>query len=49
MAHFGEGQGDIVLAELECTGEEAGLGHCLSRNQCDHFEDVGVVCAANSK
>ena len=48
MAHFGEGTGDIVLDNLECTGSEGSLWDC-ERNEwgehnCGHSEDAGVRC-----
>ncbi|XP_041455891.1 deleted in malignant brain tumors 1 protein-like [Lytechinus variegatus] len=47
-AAFGEGTGDVILANLRCTGEETDLMACPStgplNNRCLHFQDAGVVC-----
>nr|XP_054773054.1 deleted in malignant brain tumors 1 protein-like [Lytechinus pictus] len=48
-AFFGEGQGDIVLDNSQCSGDERHIALCgnpkyLSHN-CGHDEDAGVVCS----
>ena len=47
-AHFGEGVGDILLDNLQCTGREASLLDCphngLYVHNCDHSGDAGVTC-----
>ena len=47
-AHFGEGSGDILLDNLQCTGREASLLDCPHNgvyiHNCDHSEDAGVTC-----
>ena len=49
-AQFAGGFGQILLDDLECTGEESTLGSCLHggwyNHNCDHSEDAGVVCNA---
>ncbi len=48
QAFFGQGSGSIVLDNVACTGSEPTLLTCRSNpigiNNCDHSEDVGVVC-----
>lgn len=45
---YGEGLGDIILSELDCTGEERTLLNCSRGRRisrvCDHSEDAGVRC-----
>ena len=47
---FGEGTGDILFAELGCTGSESSLlecGHDASAiSGCSHSEDVGIICSS---
>ena len=47
-AHFGEGSGQILLDNLQCTGREATLLDCQHNGKyvhnCDHQEDAGVTC-----
>lgn len=47
-AHFGKGQGNIVIEDLQCQGHERHLSECRSKtwlsNGCDHSRDVGVNC-----
>ena len=47
---YGEGIGEVVLRDLDCTGSESNLLECsrLERpfrsNDCSHSEDAGVRC-----
>ena len=47
-AYFGEGSGDILLDNLQCTGREASLLDCphngMYVHNCKHQEDAGVTC-----
>ena len=47
-AHFGQGSGQILLDNLECTGTEATLFECnnngINMHNCDHSEDASVTC-----
>ena len=47
-AHFGEGSGQILLDDLQCTGREASLLECSHRginvHDCTHSEDASVTC-----
>ena len=48
MAPFGQGQGTILMDEVECVGTETTLANCRfqgwSINDCDHSEDAAVIC-----
>ena len=47
-AIFGQGSGNIVLDDVQCTGSEDGILDCPSRDggvhDCNHYEDAGVRC-----
>uniref|UniRef100_A0A672YWM5 SRCR domain-containing protein n=1 Tax=Sphaeramia orbicularis TaxID=375764 RepID=A0A672YWM5_9TELE len=47
-AHFGEGNGQIWLDNVHCSGHEASLLECshngFGSHNCAHLEDAGVVC-----
>ena len=47
-AEFGQGDGDILMSNLQCTGSEASLSECpfdgWGVHQCSHEEDAGVFC-----
>ena len=46
LKRFGEGSGSIVLDNVQCTGNEAGLSNCsaLSVYDCEHSDVAGVKC-----
>lgn len=50
-AFFGEGQGEILVDNIECFGNESSLIHCRrsgwGENNCGHSEDAGVVCSGS--
>ena len=48
-AHFGQGEGNIWLDRVSCSGSESRLSECWHRgigilSNCDHSKDAGVVC-----
>lgn len=47
-ATFGEGQGDIIMDDVKCTGDESALSGCLhngyGEHNCAHSEDASVMC-----
>ncbi|KAI5175049.1 Deleted In Malignant Brain Tumors 1 Protein [Manis pentadactyla] len=48
-AQFGEGEGDFLLDDVDCTGTESFLGECphadWSIHNCGPGEDAGVICS----
>ena len=50
-ASFGEGAGDILMNNVQCTGQETSLAHCTfngwGSHNCRHSEDAGVECSGN--
>ena len=50
-AHYGQGTGQILLDNVDCSGSESSLLSCRHRkvgdNDCDHSEDASVRCGAN--
>ena len=47
-SRFGSGNGNFVLDDVECTGNEASIDHCLNdgwgSHNCGSGEVAGVVC-----
>ena len=49
-AQFGQGTGQIVLDDVQCSGRESQLLDCTSApiltvsSNCDHSDDAGVRC-----
>ena len=45
---FGEGTGEVLLDEVQCSGREQSLFDCghngLGDADCNHDEDAGVIC-----
>ena len=52
-AYFGAGEGDIVLDDVECAGNESNIVYCPRReigsNNCGHYEDAGVICSQGER
>lgn len=47
---FPEGQGQIWLHKVNCTGEESDIRECqhgplVGATDCTHGDDIGVVCS----
>lgn len=47
-AAFGQGTGNILLDNVVCQGNESSILDCrtnpVGTNDCEHSEDVGVIC-----
>ncbi|KAG9264044.1 deleted in malignant brain tumors 1 protein-like [Astyanax mexicanus] len=48
-AHFGEGNGPVLLDDVGCSGQENNLTSCshggFGITNCSHSEDAGVICS----
>ncbi|KAK3087601.1 hypothetical protein FSP39_008130 [Pinctada imbricata] len=48
-ATYGQGTGPILLDDVTCQGNETSVLDCrtnqIGLNDCDHTEDVGVICS----
>ena len=51
--YFGSGSGPITVDNVVCQGSEDNLLNCthneIYENNCDHSEDVGVICDGKYK
>ena len=49
-SYYGRGNTTIWLDNVQCTGNESNIDACRhlawGTNNCDHSEDVGVMCVA---
>uniref|UniRef100_A0A1X7TYN8 SRCR domain-containing protein n=1 Tax=Amphimedon queenslandica TaxID=400682 RepID=A0A1X7TYN8_AMPQE len=49
--HYGPGVGPILMASVDCTGNEESLIECRTRScdatTCSHYNDAGVTCERN--
>ena len=45
---FGPAEGEYLLDNVECSGEEASIKDCQasSSNNCDDSEAAGVICSS---
>ncbi|KAJ3589755.1 hypothetical protein NHX12_010598 [Muraenolepis orangiensis] len=52
-SYFGNGRGEILLDNVNCTGQELQLYRCYSlgwgTNNCGHHEDAGVTCTVEQQ
>ena len=50
-AAFGEGEGQIWMDNVQCTGVESLLTECShngwGHENCGHYEDASVMCSTN--
>ncbi|KAM8794788.1 scavenger receptor cysteine-rich domain-containing protein DMBT1-like [Eudromia elegans] len=49
---FSVGSGPIWLSDVNCTGTEIALSYCRAKveeNNCNHREDVGVICSGRGQ
>ena len=45
LLRFGNGEGDIVLNDIQCGGTENNLLECITvRKSCYQWEDPGISC-----
>lgn len=47
-AYFGEGQGEILMDNVDCSGKENDIAECSfsgwGNHNCGHSKDVSVKC-----
>ena len=53
LSHYGQGEGPIVLDDVQCTGLETYITDCQHNgyysHNCIHAEDAGVQCPGNRR
>ena len=49
-ATYGQGQGPILLDNVQCNGDESSLQECphlgVGNHNCGHHEDASVICSS---
>ncbi|XP_063968591.1 deleted in malignant brain tumors 1 protein-like [Lytechinus pictus] len=52
-AYFGEGTGDIILDDIDCSGTESNIAVCqhngFFNSSCEHSKDAGVTCSVTDR
>jgi hypothetical protein len=53
-AKYGQGEGDIWMGGLQCTGKEISIWNCKRDHEngiegCTHADDAGVKCLHTGK
>ena len=47
-AYYGQGNGSVILDNVQCTGNEVSIFSCshnsIGYHDCSHSDDAGVVC-----
>ena len=49
-AHFGSGNGEILLSHVRCSGSESSIVKCPHHgwriHRCHHYSDASVICSS---